>query len=151
MASRSASPSRAVQRGRRDAPGGRGRDLILHERDERGDDEREAARDQCRHLEADRFPAAGGQHRQGIPPGEHRGDDRPLGGAKVAVTEMVAQEAAGLVHGPGHLARCSVAAGCGIPAPQRRSRTRTGRPVKAGRPVKRYQGLAAGELTPAVR
>ena len=101
---------RAVQRGRRDAPGGRGRDLILHERDERGDDECEPARDQRRHLEADRFPAPGGQHRQRVPPGEHRGDDRPLGGPELAVTEVVAQEAAGLVHGPGHGApRCSVA------------------------------------------
>ena len=108
---------RAVQRGRRDTPSGCGRDLILHERDQRGDDEGEAARDQRRHLEANRFPPAGGQYRQGIPAGEHGGDDRPLGGAKVAVTEMVAQEAAGFVHGHGHGTRCSVAARLLHPGP----------------------------------
>ena len=43
----------AVQRGRRNAPRRGGSDLILHERDERRDDQREPARDQGRHLEAD--------------------------------------------------------------------------------------------------
>ena len=126
-----------------------GRDLILHERDERGDDEGEPARDQRRHLEADRFPAAGGQHRQGVPPGEHRGDDRPLGGPELAVAEVVAQEAAGLVHGPGHGARCSVAArplhpGAAATIPD------THRPPRGGEAAGERTRLAAANCTPAV-
>lgn len=70
-------------------------DLILHERHEWRDNERQSAADERRHLEADRLAAAGGQHGKHVMPTEHGGDDARLHRAEVGIAEGTAQDVAG--------------------------------------------------------
>ena len=63
---------RAVEAGRRHAVRGQAVDLILHQRDERRDDQREPWTHQRRGLEAERLAAAGGKHDDRIPVVEDR-------------------------------------------------------------------------------
>ena len=91
-----------VQCRRGNTAGHRSGDLVLHERDERGDDQREPAGDERRNLEADGLSTTGGEHRQRVPSGEHGSDDRALGGPEVTMSEVVAEKATGLVHRVGH-------------------------------------------------
>ena len=66
-----------------DAPGGDARvpqrhDLILHERDQRRDDERHPRQQQGGQLIAEAFPAARRHHAERVAPGKHRVDQRLL-------------------------------------------------------------------------
>ncbi len=86
---------RAVQRRGGDAPRRERRHLVLHQRDERRDDDRQARLEQCRHLVAHRLAAAGWQHRQHVAPAEHVMHDAPLHRAEIGMAEG----------GPQHVAR----------------------------------------------
>ena len=61
---------RAVVAGRRHAVADERVDLVLHQRDERRDDQREAVADERRRLEAQRLAAARRQHEQRVAAGE---------------------------------------------------------------------------------
>ena len=66
-----------------DAPGGDARvpqrhDLILHERDQRRDDERHSRQQKGGQLIAEAFPAARRHHAERVAPGKHRVDQRLL-------------------------------------------------------------------------
>ncbi len=65
-------PQRAVVAGRGDAVADERVDLILHQRDQRRDDDRQPLANERRRLEADRFPAAGRQHDERVAPVENR-------------------------------------------------------------------------------
>ena len=62
---------RAVVAGRRHAVADKRVDLILHQRDQRRDDDRETVAGDRRRLEAERLAAAGRQHEQRIAAGQH--------------------------------------------------------------------------------
>ena len=71
--------TRAVEARRRDAAGDQAVDLVLHQRDQGRDDEREpVVADERRHLEAERLAAAGRQHDDAVAPLEHGADGRAL-------------------------------------------------------------------------
>ena len=56
--------------------------LILHERDERRNDDRHSREKQCGQLIAEGFARSGGHHGQGIGAGQDRGDHLVLAGPK---------------------------------------------------------------------
>ena len=62
-------------------------DLVLHQGDQRRDDEGDAGQQQGRELVAERLAAAGGEDGRGGSPGEEVADHRLLAGAEVAVAE----------------------------------------------------------------
>ena len=64
---------RAVQLRRRDAARGQAVDLVLHQRDQRRDDDGDAVVQERRHLVAERFAAAGRQDYERVAPLQHRG------------------------------------------------------------------------------
>jgi hypothetical protein len=64
----------AVEHGGRHAGLAQAVDLVLHERDQRRDDDREAAPMGGGRLVAERLAAAGREHHEGIAPVEHAGD-----------------------------------------------------------------------------
>jgi hypothetical protein len=82
----------AVKQCRGDPPCPESGDLILHQRNEGGDDDSEPAEDESGQLKADGLPAARRQDREGIPSGEHRLHYPSLGGTEVRVTEMALEE-----------------------------------------------------------
>ena len=82
--------------------GPRGSDLILHEGNERRDDDRKTATDQCRYLKADRLAAAGGKNRQRIAAREDRPNHGCLSRAKVRIAKMIVEQAASFDHRIGH-------------------------------------------------
>ncbi len=73
---------RAVEARRRHAARDQAVDLVLHQRDEGRDDERDAGvvADQGRHLEAQRLAAAGRQHHDAVAAFQHGVDRRALQG-----------------------------------------------------------------------
>ena len=77
-----------MQAGGGDALLPQGGDLVLHERDQRRDDQRNAAEQHGRDLVAGRFARAGGHDGQHIPPGCQRVNDGLLPGAERAVAEI---------------------------------------------------------------
>ena len=76
--------------------------LILHERNEWGDDEREPAEDEGRDLEADRLAAPGRKDRKGIPAGQNRLHHPPLGRPEIRVAEVALEERPRLVQALGN-------------------------------------------------
>ena len=77
-----------VNRRRRDAAAGELVHLVLHERDERRDDERRARQHQRRELEAERLAGARGHDGEEIPPRERRPHDLFLARAEGPVAEV---------------------------------------------------------------
>ena len=78
-------------------------DLVVHQRDQRADDQRHAApgavaRDR-RHLVAQALAAAGGHQHQGVAAAAHVLDDGVLRAAKTAVAEHLAQQMQSLLAG----------------------------------------------------
>ena len=68
------------------------RDLILHERDERGDDDREPRQHERGNLIADRLSAARRRHAQNVPAGQNRADERLLPTSEGAATKAFFQQ-----------------------------------------------------------
>ena len=78
--------------GRANADLGHGVDLVLHERDERRDDQRDAAQHPRGYLIGERLPRPGGHDPHAVTPGEQRVDDLQLTGAKRGIAEDVAED-----------------------------------------------------------
>ena len=111
---------RGVQEGRRE-PARRERvHLVLHERDQRGDDDGQLRQEQRRHLVAERLPAAGGEHDERVPAGEHRRDRALLPRPEVGEAEPVAQQRARVGE---RRERPSSALRCALRAASRRHRS----------------------------
>ena len=70
---------------------GEGIDLILHQRDQRRDDDRDAAEAERRYLEAKRLASAGGHHDQAIPAGDDFRNDLFLAVEKTAIAKVFLQ------------------------------------------------------------
>ena len=69
-------------------------DLILHQRDQRRDDEADAVAHERRDLIAQRLAAARRHQHERVAPGQRRRDDGLLLAAEARVAEHVAQDAA---------------------------------------------------------
>ena len=67
--------------------------LVLHQRDKRGDDERQSLADESRKLVAKAFPGTGREDRHGVPPGQRGFHDFPLQGTEPVVTESLLEAA----------------------------------------------------------
>ena len=85
----------AVEVGRGNAPAIERVDLVLHERDERGEHDREAALHQRGHLVAERLAAPGRQHDEHVAPFHDLTDGVGLAWAEVAEAEMLGEGGAG--------------------------------------------------------
>ena len=92
---------RAVDVGGGDTLRLQGVDLVLHQGDERRDDQRAALAEDRRQLKAKGLAAAGRHHRQDVAPRQHRFDNGGLAGAKIAVPETCQQDVAGSAQGIG--------------------------------------------------
>ena len=79
---------RAVDERRGNAVGAQGIHLVLHQRDQRRDHQRQPLEPQRRQLVAERFAAARGHQDQGVVPVQHAGDDLPLQRAERVVAEV---------------------------------------------------------------
>ena len=64
--------------------------LVLHQRDERADDDGEARERQRGELVDDRLAAAGGHDDEGVAAGEHGAHRLPLAPTKIRMTKAVA-------------------------------------------------------------
>ena len=73
-------------------------DLVLHERDQRRDDHREPARDQRRHLVAERLAAAGREHDERIAASDDALNRAFLPGTERAIAEPRLQHGAGIIN-----------------------------------------------------
>ena len=82
----------AVKECRGDPPRPESGDLILHQRNEGGDDDGEPAEDEGGQLKADGLPAAGGQDRESIATRKHRLHYPSLGGAEVRVAKVALEK-----------------------------------------------------------
>ncbi len=91
-----------VERGGVDAELPQGVDLVLHQGDERRDDERRSVGEDRGELVAERLAAAGRHHHHRVAAGEDRLDDLPLAGAEAVVAEVapefVEERVGGLDH-----------------------------------------------------
>ena len=128
-----------VQEGRRDAARLQGVDLVLHQRDQRGDDHREPLARQRRQLEAERLAAPRRQQGEHVLPRERGQADLPLKGAERGVAEGGAEEQVEIGHGKGIQrptacrASASAARNSARPGSSRANRSRCGR-ASAARP-----------------
>ena len=79
-------------------------DLILHQRDERRDDDRELGQDHRRHLIAERLSSARRQHHERVASGEDGLDGGFLSRAKRRIAEVFVKRGAGRFErrGSGH-------------------------------------------------
>ena len=84
-------PDARVEAGGGDAAGLQGIDLILHQGDERRDDQGQSVEEEGRQLVAEALAAAGGEDRQGRAPGEQGVDDPLLPGTKGGKAEVLLQ------------------------------------------------------------
>src|SRR2546426_8612806 len=82
----------AVQVRSGDSPPPERRHLVLHQRDQWRDDQREAARQERREWVAQRLPRSRGQHRQDAPAGEQRPQHLELVDPEGRVTEPLGEE-----------------------------------------------------------
>ena len=97
--------------------------LVGHQGDQRRDDQSHARAHHGRDLVADAFAPAGGQHGQGVAPGQHLANHLRLQAAKVGVAEGVAQNLARAVQaGGGRGVRFGELEGIGDHAPRMRHR-----------------------------
>ena len=101
---------RAVQAAGGDAAGAERVHLVLHQRDQRRDDQRQPVAGERRKLVAERLPAAGGHEHHRVPSGERRPDGPLLERPEIVVTEVPPElgaerprrrPAPGPRHGPG--------------------------------------------------
>ncbi len=76
-----------IEEGGRDAGGGEGVDLVLHQGNEGGDDDGEAFAEERGKLDAEGFATAGGQQGEDVASGEGVGDDLLLQGTEGVVAE----------------------------------------------------------------
>ena len=67
-------------------------DLVVHQRDQRGDDQHRPGQGQRRHLIAERLARAGRHHRQRAPPVHHPADHLLLNAAEAGEAERVAKD-----------------------------------------------------------
>ncbi len=88
-----------VHRGGRDATGDEAVDLVLHQRDERTDDQREARQEQRGDLVADALARARRHHAEDVAAREHGGDDLALTGPEAREAESLPQQGDGLGRG----------------------------------------------------
>jgi len=88
-------PERRVDERGRHAPALERVDLVLHERDERADDDGEPRQHERGDLVAETLSAAGGHEHQHVAAREHRADCFRLHAAEVRVAEQAAQLGAG--------------------------------------------------------
>ena len=106
---------RAVQAAGGDAAGAERVHLVLHERDQRRDHERQPVARERRKLVAERLAAAGGHEHHGVPSGEGQSDGALLQGTEGVVPEVAPEERPERILGgrsllPGAVARvCRVA------------------------------------------
>ena len=84
-----------IEAGSPDAVGLQGVDLVLHQRDQWRHHDGGAGADQGRDLVAQGFAAAGGHEHEAVLAGQGAFDDLALDGAKVLVTEDLAQHSQG--------------------------------------------------------
>ena len=83
---------RAVDERRGDAVGAQGIHLVLHQRDQRRDHQRQPVEAQRGQLVAERFAAARGHQDQGVAPVQHAGDDLLLQRAEGVVAEVLLEQ-----------------------------------------------------------
>src|SRR5439155_15242212 len=83
------------QVGGRDSTPPQRTDLVLHQRDERRDYEREPRAEERGHLIAERLPGTRREHRQDVASREQRAEHFELVDAKPRVTETVLEDRAG--------------------------------------------------------
>ncbi len=88
-----------IEAGRPDAGLGQRIDLVLHEGDERRDDDSAAGSQQGRNLVAEAFAAAGGHEHQGVAAVAHMADDLLLATAEGWIAEDSLQDVEGRFHG----------------------------------------------------
>ena len=92
-----------------------GVDLVLHEGDQRADDQRDPGQKQGGQLVAEALAAAGRHHAEDVAAVQHLLDDLALAGAELLQAELIAERplqvdsAAGKTHGPGSLETSVVA------------------------------------------
>jgi hypothetical protein len=89
---------RAVDEGRGQAPRVESVHLVLHQRDERRDDDRHALAHERRELEAERLAAARRHHDDRVVAGQHRLDDLALPLAKSLEPEELAERGVSVLH-----------------------------------------------------
>ena len=77
-----------------DAAGGQGVDLVLHQGDQRRDDQRQPGQHQGRNLVAQRLAAAGRKHGRGRPPGQQMPDHLLLPRLELRKAEPLGQHVA---------------------------------------------------------
>ena len=99
--------NRGVDGGSGHAGSAEGIDLVLHQREEGRDDERDAGPgDESGHLVADALAAAGRQDGERVLPIEDGRDDFGLAGAELLVAEGFAENRSGALKGGGWHHRC---------------------------------------------
>ena len=152
---RSSSGTVELMQRRRDAPGLELLHLVLHQRDERRDDQRQPLQHHRRQLVAEALARAGGHHHHHVAPGEHRvhhlGLARPEGGESEGPLEFRARvvvEPERLRHAP-HLHRLPPAvkaspepAGSAWRSPARASETYRPAPTTRWSRTRRWKILA---------
>jgi hypothetical protein len=84
-----------------DAARGQGIDLVLHQGDQRRDDERHAGQEQGRQLVAERLAAAGGKDGRGRAALHKVLHHRLLAGAELSISEVGLEGIGKLAHGAG--------------------------------------------------
>ena len=94
-----------IEKGGRNAQFVQCADLVLHQRNQRRDDQRRTVAQQRGYLVAQRLAAAGGHQHQRIAAGQHRVDGGALLTAKLVVAEDSAQEIAGGVSHRGRITK----------------------------------------------
>ena len=99
-----------VDTGGADAVFLQGQHLILHQGDQRRNDQREPRQHQRGDLVAQRFAAAGGHHGQGVPTAEHGVDDRLLPGTEGVVAEILFKKGEFIHKLRSHPAKCVASA-----------------------------------------
>ena len=87
-----------VERGRRDPAGLERPHLVLHQGQERRDDDGEPIEDEGRDLEAERLAATGGKDPEGVAAGEDRLDDTALGRTEVGEAPVALEDLPSLLN-----------------------------------------------------
>ena len=116
-----------VDGGGDDAVAGEGIDLVLHQGEQGGNDEREAVKEEGRQLVADALAAARGEDGERVAPGEDGGHDLGLAGEELAVAEDLAELFAGGGEGAGVVGRGGGGRGGGHGAQSRTFERRGGK------------------------
>ena len=81
--------------------------LVLHQRDQRRDDDRQVAAHERRELVAERLPGAGRHDHEHVAAGQRGGDGLGLAGPEVLESEVLLQRSPGGIHRPPDLSGAS--------------------------------------------